>query len=922
MLINTHKPTALTTKKTALVVLMTSFTVLAGCGGGEDSGSSSTPITPEQPPVVNPPVNPEPPVQPPVNPEPPTVPPVNPEPPPVQPPVNPEPPMSGEDITLETIGPVSAAAGDKREIQVNARQSDGVPLRYQIQPELSWVTIDSTTGLITITPNNSALDQQTLTVRVTDGVNSKEETFTVNVQRGTTRATLRFDIRNKEPDQWLYYDMYVNGEKVTVSTQPNPQVPGSVYVSVNDNLQKPDDVFNNLYIGDLITFELRDMRMNQSCRTGGQDKKFTFTLQSTTPPIDIDCQTNAVLTLNSHAGSFYLDEGAIDTFPFRLINADTDKIIANITDRPTMEYHSGDSAVVTLDSQSNSEKITPVGLGTTRIVAEASPEFYRGDTRQEYQISILDKDARKRLEFCQINCADVYSKYQGLVGGRETLVRMYRLEGTHNFTVRSKDGTQLYATSVTCANPTNNNDPVYEQGKTCNVTVPSEFIMPNNQFIVTSRTDSSEVFNVLPNIFPPQYLTVTLVPVRVTGDNNYDYQSTYNYDPDNKTDEEVLQELETLLNDKLPFTKVTLKVREGTYVYNIGASSIDNIATWNTMLTAFRAMQNNDLGGVVHASQNVYYGLVPMLSATVGVASPGVGIGIDGFHGKNAPSTQTDGCSTGRCMRLYQNIMVHEIGHTLGLLHAPCRVPTADISNDWQYAYWKEGPISTGRTGGALSNSPIWVSSKKSIESPVLSGSANTRDIMGYCNGFQFSELNTFAMLTNAYNWGKFGQPVASASAKKVSQKAASDAESEKTITWVINNDGLVFNPLALSGIPATNSSDYSVLLTTDKGDRRLPVGATYVFDSSTTYYSVVLPRDETVRSFTLYGQNDELIAALDNLDQPLLGTRSSSSDHPMFFEAKDAEGNITHSRSALSLTLRKQDDVTVKDYFNVHRYQ
>ncbi len=924
MLINPNKPTIFTAKKTTIAVLITSLTILAGCndGGGSSSGTP-TPPPPVNPPVVIPPVDPElpePPVPPPVvPPKPPVEPPVNPE-PPVEPPV--QPPASGN-ITLAPIDPISTQAGDEYKVQVNARQNDGAPLKYQLQPELPWVTIDSATGLITITPNNSALGQQTLRVLVTDGVSTKAEAFTIEVQRNTTKATLQFEIRNKEPNQWIYYDMYINGEKVKVSDNPNPEVPSSLYININEHQHSPEEVFANLHVGDLIGFEFRDMRMNQNCRMGEQDGKYTFTLHNTVVPVDIDCQTDAVLNLNSTAGSFYLDEGVIDTFPSRLINTDTDKIIANITVKPTMEYQSGNDAIVTFASQHKSEKITPVGLGTTKIVAEASPQLYRGDIRREYPISILDKNARKRLEFCQINCVDVYSKYQGLVGGRETLMRMYQLAGKYEFTVNNKDGAQLYTTNVTCTNPTGNNQPVYEPGKTCDVSVPGEFIMPNNQFVVTNSADSTDVFNVLPNIFPPQYLIVTLVRVRITSDHGYEYQSTYNYDPDNKTDAEVLRELETLLNDKFPFTKITLKERNAVFEYNIGGGTIQETSTWDKMMVAFRAMQNAELGGVVHASQNVYYGLAPMRGSVGGMASPGIGIGIDGYYGANRPSTSANGCSTDRCLRTYQQTMVHELGHTLGLKHAPCG-SAPDASEDWQYAYWKEGPDSAKRPGGALSDSPLWVSSTKTLESPVLRGSTHTRDVMGYCNGFQFSELNTLAMLTSAYDWNKFGQPSTSTPVTKDRQQAKAVVASQKTITWFINNDGVVFNPLTLSGMSAT-SSDYSVVLTTNQGNKKLPVGATYLFDSGTTYYSVVLPQNETVHSFKLFSQNGELIYEQGNLDQPLPGTRNiddDGSDRPIFYETKDAVGNITHSYSAPELKLRKRANVMIKDYFNAHRYQ
>jgi hypothetical protein len=97
---------------------------------------------------------------------------------------------------------------------------------------------------------------------------------------------------------------------------------------------------------------------------------------------------------------------------------------------------------------------------------------------------------------------------------------------------------------------------------------------------------------------------------------------------------------------------------------------------WGQLLDQLTAIRNRELGGAARTSKVVYYGVVPQ-AAVAGLASFTAGIGWVGGNILTSVGLEE---SVG--------VAAHEIGHNLGLNHAPC-----GVAGDPSY------PFADGRTG-------------------------------------------------------------------------------------------------------------------------------------------------------------------------------------------------------------------------------
>lgn len=126
---------------------------------------------------------------------------------------------------------------------------------------------------------------------------------------------------------------------------------------------------------------------------------------------------------------------------------------------------------------------------------------------------------------------------------------------------------------------------------------------------------------------------------------------------------------------------------------------------WSRLLNELTAVRNRELGGAASTSKVVYYGVVPQ-AAVAGLASFTAGIG---WVGGNILTSVGLEQSVG--------VAAHEIGHNLGLNHAPCGVagdpdyPFADarIGDVGFDAYTRQFHPSTDKDFMSYCQ-PIWVS--------------------------------------------------------------------------------------------------------------------------------------------------------------------------------------------------------------------
>jgi hypothetical protein len=82
--------------------------------------------------------------------------------------------------SIAAIGTLSATAGEKFSYAVNAFDNDGDTLIYTVEP--SWVEIDTSTGIISMTPGSDKVGEHDVTVYASDGVHTTSETFTLKVE--------------------------------------------------------------------------------------------------------------------------------------------------------------------------------------------------------------------------------------------------------------------------------------------------------------------------------------------------------------------------------------------------------------------------------------------------------------------------------------------------------------------------------------------------------------------------------------------------------------------------------------------------------------------------------------------------------------------------------------------------------------------
>jgi len=80
---------------------------------------------------------------------------------------------------IAEIGDLSATSGEKFSYQVIASDDDGDNLTYSVSP--SWIRIDSRTGRLYFTPDDSRAGKHEVTVYVTDGTHTTTETFELTV---------------------------------------------------------------------------------------------------------------------------------------------------------------------------------------------------------------------------------------------------------------------------------------------------------------------------------------------------------------------------------------------------------------------------------------------------------------------------------------------------------------------------------------------------------------------------------------------------------------------------------------------------------------------------------------------------------------------------------------------------------------------
>ena len=181
---------------------------------------------------------------------------------------------------------------------------------------------------------------------------------------------------------------------------------------------------------------------------------------------------------------------------------------------------------------------------------------------------------------------------------------------------------------------------------------------------------------------------------------------------------QVFAGLQTYLQTRLPVASVNLKTH-ATYVSKTVTALPIGDADWTPVFSKLLG-ELDDLRTLEQASaQSYYYGFAPMRTlGVVGIANtPGhVAVGLD-FPTREANVRET---------------LIHELGHNLSLLHAPCGV-AAGNGIDPLYPYSGALLGATGRfIWGYDASSQTFIDPRRT----------DIRDAMSYCAGETFSDYN------------------------------------------------------------------------------------------------------------------------------------------------------------------------------------
>lgn len=451
----------------------------------------------------------------------------------------------------------------------------------------------------------------------------------------------------------------------------------------------PDDV--KVFIGDVITIDILKTSNNQLCSVNKAD----FRITSVEEKIEFNCLTNSSHYFMSKVENAYLQEGSIDISGYKIINEDDITIRNNPTF--TLETDNKNIAEIKEFGFRKQNRIQPNAVGEVVIKATPDSNFYNVNNEANYTIKILDKDKTNRVELCQINCVEAHSKYQALVAKRDVFVRLYNVNGNVTYKILDESNKVTHQNNITCKDNTKK-DISYSLNDTCNFEIPKDFVTPHMKIVI--EKDRNIESTLTPRVFPEKNLTITLVKTKIYSEKDKtSYTASYNMEPDKLTDEEAFARIKVFLFDNIPVSNLEVKVHDR--ILDFSAPSLEQSISANILQTV-QSLQSNELGSGPFY-QNIYYGLIPMKGPqALGRGFLGTAVGVDASTGNNLPPDDLAQCIDKECLTSFKGTMLHELGHTIGLAHAPCGNPV-NTDSGWEYTYWERGPLK-----GTLSDNPLW----------------------------------------------------------------------------------------------------------------------------------------------------------------------------------------------------------------------
>ncbi|MEF1220527.1 Ig-like domain-containing protein, partial [Photobacterium damselae] len=113
---------------------------------------------------------------------------------------------------ISALPPTEAIIGETTTVQVVANDADDDTLTYALLNGPAWASINSGTGMITLSPTETDVGQLSLTVQVSDGELTHEETLSITVPEPPFKPIIQ---------PWIYDDGLDYISENVISLEPN-----------------------------------------------------------------------------------------------------------------------------------------------------------------------------------------------------------------------------------------------------------------------------------------------------------------------------------------------------------------------------------------------------------------------------------------------------------------------------------------------------------------------------------------------------------------------------------------------------------------------------------------------------------------------------------------------------------------------------
>lgn len=327
----------------------------------------------------------------------------------------------------------------------------------------------------------------------------------------------------------------------------------------------------------------------------------------------------------------------------------------------------------------------------------------------------------------QSQAVSVLEDYQALVPGRKALLRAFVYKPT-NTAMRTVTASINSGAAQTMACPAVVPAlippyPIREHNKnnTCYIEIPATSVRSGMSISVT---DGVNTINASPRVAQTKKIDLVMVPVAINNSASTALNIT----------QATIDTIRADIQRAMPFATINITTRP-TWTTSYGTNLMGSdgaTSQWSEALGALDALRRSD-----RATTKMYFGFVPF-SAPTGGGSYVAGLGyVNECQNTSQGITCSDYFSAmGLNTSSYLRTILHELGHNLGLYHAPCASSGLTVSStDDAFPY----------AGGALPNVTLYDQAIDSLINPTTLGTKQ-KDIMGYCNGDWFSDYNLYKL--------------------------------------------------------------------------------------------------------------------------------------------------------------------------------